>query len=149
MTIDKGFGPAYIDLTTWNTHVLMTKSGFAMSIPHKKQATEKKFIPWYKIQNLWPTGIWWGLKKHLRFIRDPIFETKKSFNYRRWVFPLKFIPFAIESRKNRIAEMEANPTKFKSKSIRKMKSRINSLNNELEKLTRRATKKITKMEKKK
>lgn len=149
MIVDKGMGAAYTNLTTWTTHVLMTQSGFAMNIPNKKQATERKFIPWYEIKNLWPTGIWWGLRKHLDFIRDPNFETKMNFKKRRWEFPLRFIPFAIESRKNRIAEMEANPTKFKSKHIRSMKNMINNLDNELIKLRKKATKKIAKLDKKK
>jgi len=149
MIIDEGFGPAYTKLTTWNTHVLMTKSGFAMNIPNKKQVTERKFIPWYEIKNLWPSGIRWGLRKHLDFIRDPNFETIKSFKKRRWEFPLRFIPFAIESRKNRIVEIKANPTKFKPKNIRSMKNMIYNLDNELKKLTKKATKKIAKLEKKK
>lgn len=148
MIIDKGFGPAYTNLTTWTTHVLMTKSGFAMNVAHKKQATETKFIPWYEIKNLLYTGIFWGGKEFLRFIRNPNFETKKNFKKRRRKFPLKFLPYVIKSRENRIAEMEANPTKFRPKDIRTMKSRINSLNNQLAKLQRKAVSKILKMEKK-
>ncbi len=151
MIVNKGSEGIYlINLTTWITHVLMTKSGFAMNIHQKYQVTERKFIPWYEIKYLNPVGIYWGLRsKRLEFIRDPNFETKNGFKNRKWEFPLKFIPIAIESRKNRIAEMEANPTKFKSRFIRKMKRRIYGLDIELDKYRKKANRKMTKMDKNK
>jgi len=120
----------------WNSHVLLTKNHFAYTEPIKRKSPQSNILPLYELWLFAPNTIFITKLFAFRFVRDTN-ETKENFKIRSKEFGLKFLPYLLEAKKDRLKEMEADPGKFSENKVRKMKSQISTVEKALQKNIRK------------
>jgi hypothetical protein len=128
------FGPR---TEKWNSHILLTKNHFAYTKPVKRKAPESILFPLYKLWLFAPNTIYINKLFSFRLKQDPNYETKENFKKRGKEFGYKFLPYLLEAKQNHLKEMEANPENFSDRKIRKMKSKIYTVEKALQKNTKK------------
>lgn len=111
-TVDRGFGSAYVDVTNWVSHVLITKKGLAFTVPQKRKPNRLLYEPWYNISHTWNDAILLsGFKQRLVMTRDPNFESKEKFKERRLKAGKIFLPLMIREKETFLNSLENSNNK--------------------------------------
>ena len=122
--VDRGFGYAYVDVTTWVTHVLITTKGLAFTIPQRNKSNKLLYIPWYDVHHTWNDAILLGgFKQRLAVTRDPNFESKEKFKERRLKAGKIFLPILIKEKETFLNSPESS--NIKNIKRNRMKSSLN------------------------
>ena len=125
---------------TVESHFLATKKGFVMDfaydIKRKKWFSEVRYIPWYEINFITrragkvmpPLLHFTKAFNTVRFYREKAYESKERYAERSKNVLRTFIPFILESKKERLAFLQAHQGDkdiYKKKDVKKLMKTIN------------------------